>query len=197
MPVTIKYKSKLETISAGILGTTMKDVLAKNANKMTGGKVKAAVKPVSKKPKAAKTSKKANSHEAVKEELQIQADIVGSLQKEKELAAVIAKTATAAYNKAAIQVQELYGKIAETADDTLIVKGDLYVIEIGKEGTAREIVSADLAYEALDEVKAGLACQLMQFKLSDLDKYLTPEQMTELIDTVRTGKRTVKSHPIT
>lgn len=77
-------------------------------------------------------------------------------------------------------------------ESTLTVHGTKGSVKIGKEAIARKLTDKEAAIDMLEEVEEGLAFELAEFKLGDLDKYLTPEQLEKVLTTNWSGKRSIK-----
>lgn len=123
--------------------------------------------------------------------LQVQIDEVGKLQELAEpILAQIAKDQERLkpLADATKKLQEMINDHEADQDQPLEIGAALYRLEAGLVGKAREIID-------LEKVKKMLGnetfMKLASVKLGDLDKYLTPPQLEQVLKTNRT-KRTIK-----
>ena len=77
-------------------------------------------------------------------------------------------------------------------DDEITLKTDKYAAAFGQHGNASSVSAPGKAFKMLEGVEKGLGQKLMTFKVTDLNKYLTPEQVQKCVKTERSKARTVK-----
>lgn len=87
------------------------------------------------------------------------------------------------------ELQKLMATIGDPDDTEVEQYGSEYVCEGGKRGSLREIKDLAKARKFLgDKVFMALA----KINIGDLDKYLNPPQLEEVLETKRTEKRELK-----
>ncbi len=144
------------------------------------------------KPKAATKAKakaKAGSHDATMEEIKAMVDELGAL--DDFLKSISTKIK---------RHEELNKTIAAKGDEilkpeeTLVVAGEKYAVELGAKGNETKLKDGELTFieSLLNDIEPGLFLKLAKVGITDLRKYLTPQQMKLVSDTKRTKKRTVK-----
>ena len=120
--------------------------------------------------------------------------------------AVDAVAATEAAYKASKKVTEKLEKeyknakehletLAEQAmepGDSKHYTGEKSTVDIGPRAWKITAINTDVAFQLLNKVKKGLAFELMKFNAGDLEKYLTPEQVDQVIVRERAGSRSFK-----
>jgi hypothetical protein len=74
----------------------------------------------------------------------------------------------------------------------LLVEAEGVDVLIGGKGKERKVSSTHDVFALLEMIKPGLAFELMNFKLTDLDKYLTPDQLNEVLEIEFGKKRSIK-----
>ena len=77
-------------------------------------------------------------------------------------------------------------------DQKVAIVGKLMTAEVTKDAEKREITDKDLLVETFDSIEEGLAIKLANFLLKDVDAYLTPTQIENVVSKHYTGKRLVK-----
>ena len=77
-------------------------------------------------------------------------------------------------------------------DEEVTLKTDKYAAAFGQHGNASKCSAPGKAFKMLEAVEKGLGQKLMTFGITDLKKYLTPEQVLKVVTTERSKARTVK-----
>ncbi len=77
-------------------------------------------------------------------------------------------------------------------DDEVDLKTDRYAAAFGQHGNASKCTAPGKAFKMLEAVEKGLGQKLMTFGITDLKKYLTPEQVLKVVTTERSKARTLK-----
>lgn len=77
-------------------------------------------------------------------------------------------------------------------DDEITLKTEKYAAAFGQHGNMSSVSAPGKAFKLLEAVEKGLGQKLMTFKVTDLNKYLTPEQAASVITTERSKSRTIK-----
>jgi hypothetical protein len=77
-------------------------------------------------------------------------------------------------------------------DEEVSLTTEKYAAAFGQHGNASMVAAPGKAFKMLEAVEKGLGQKLMSFKVTDLNKYLTPEQVGKCVTTERTKARTVK-----
>lgn len=103
-----------------------------------------------------------------------------------------AKVAKLALQSGEMEFYVKFGELGKLPKDKAVVEGGSNQILVSSESTAREVVDKITLFEILEDIKEGLAFELMRFTLGDLDKYMTPEQVALVVDSNYTGKRKLK-----
>lgn len=123
------------------------------------------------------------------------AKTVGDLYFAKQELAVAKKTVASITER----VGELESDVALAAtkmglgeESTLKVSFEEYTLDIGAEAKKRTIEDNKGLFDALEAIQPGLAYELMAFKLTDLDKYLSGIEQEKFVTTTHTGKRNFK-----
>lgn len=98
--------------------------------------------------------------------------------------------AKSTFYKTVIEPAEDNNELPVDAKET--IDGKEYRAEIGKHAITRKVADLKGVFVALENVQEGLALQLMSFKLTDLDKYLTKAQLDKLLKVDRAELRPVK-----
>jgi len=83
---------------------------------------------------------------------------------------------------------ELVGELGLKDSETKTIKGEKRVAKVGKMGTARKVKDTQRLVKFLNDIEPNLALELMSFKLGDLDKYLTPEQLDRVLTLTNTSR---------
>lgn len=76
--------------------------------------------------------------------------------------------------------------VGVSPEDSTSVQGDQFVAKIGSCADKRSVTDKGAIYEAVGN---DTFVELANFKLTDLDKYLTPDQLAKACDSARTGAR--------
>lgn len=71
------------------------------------------------------------------------------------------------------------------------IDGEKHIATIGAESNVRTVKDNKRVFEILNSVQEDLAFELMSFGLGQLDKYMTPEQLEEVLEQSWSGKRGV------
>jgi len=153
--------------------------------------VKIAKKPVKAKAKTEENSE--SMQEALMQDMRdIVDDIAPTLKRIKELDAELKKLKPKVdeAKKDLLGLAKVY--VNEDPAESVTVIAEKGSAEIGKESQSRTIVDKEFIIESLDKIEDGLAFQLAEFKLGDLDKYLTPQELEKGIKKEYSGTRTVK-----
>lgn len=103
-----------------------------------------------------------------------------------------AKVAKLALQSGEVEFHVKFDELGKLPKDKAVVEGVSNQILVSSESTAREVVDKVTIFEILEDIKEGLAFELMRFTLGDLDRYLTPEQISQVVDSDYTGKRKLK-----
>lgn len=110
-------------------------------------------------------------------------DRLHELKKSIDLAQQVVDDAVVQYEEAVSDFLErgegapLYGRLKR--EQGYVFPGDRWALEVFKETETLKITDPVRAYELLEEVQEGLGDQCMGFKIGDLRKYLTEEQIEE------------------
>jgi hypothetical protein len=75
---------------------------------------------------------------------------------------------------------------------TLILHGNTCTLEVGAEGNTRAVQDKQALIKFLNKVKPGLFEQLAAVKMTDIDKYLNPEQQDACVGKKGNGRRNWK-----
>lgn len=88
---------------------------------------------------------------------------------------------------------EISTLVDETTDagKTKSLTTDKYVAAFTAHGNVTSVTDADKAFKLLEGVEKGLAWKLMGFSITELRKYLTPDQFDSITETNRTKARSV------
>ena len=73
---------------------------------------------------------------------------------------------------------EVYGK-----DIALTVEGKEHAIKVAAASKVRKLVKIDECFDMLEGVKEGLFSELAKVSMGDLDSYLNPDQLDDIIET--------------
>ncbi len=91
---------------------------------------------------------------------------------------------------------ELLTSVEAHLDQEHIFQGAKFVARISAGAVLRKITDKEALVEILEQVQDGLAVNLADFKIGDLDKYLTPEQQAQVLTGNVTKRRSLKVEPI-
>lgn len=72
--------------------------------------------------------------------------------------------------------------------DTMIAEGTEHKLKVAAAGKSRTITDIGQVSEYLEESQEGLFAELCKVTLADLDKYLTPKQLVNVVETTRDEK---------
>jgi len=91
--------------------------------------------------------------------------------------------------------QEHVAALDMEPEQTLVVDSDetSSSIEVGKIPKKRTVEDNVAIFKLLNGIQPDLAFELMAFKLTDLDKYLNPNQLELVLNTTYVGKRPLKA----
>ena len=118
-------------------------------------------------------------------------DKVGALQEEAELIKARIKKEEAKlkpYAAAVKALQDAINNLDIDADSTFEESGAAFIVEVGTKAKSRAVKDLPLIRKMLGE---ATFMQLATVKMGDLDKYLTPPQLAQVLATER-GSRSMK-----
>jgi hypothetical protein len=69
-----------------------------------------------------------------------------------------------------------------------VVTGKDHEVNVSKATKSRKLVSVEAAYDELEAVKDGLFTELAKVNIGDLEKYLTPDALAKVLETIEDPK---------
>lgn len=105
------------------------------------------------------------------------------------------KTEASRLDKRLREIRSEFAKIAKELTKgyndlvEVTLQGDEYLVKFNSVRTPRQVTDPQKVYNALAEKDSYLPFQLMQFKLTDLDMYLTEEEKSTLLSTYKEENR--------
>lgn len=131
-------------------------------------------------------------HEAVEDGLKELVDPLGHAKMQMDVAGKKHKALKTVYDKKAKEYLGIYNDEEHKPADVGVTVGESFIATVSAEGKVRSMNDLTTIFGMLEDVKEGLAMELMKFNLGDLDQYLTKDQLEEVLDTNYTGKRSLK-----
>ncbi len=139
------------------------------------------------KPKATPKKKTTKAPSGVLEKL---VDKMGSIHRELNPLQESVKQRQKKWKPLFSEAQTLLDETTD-ADATKSVTTKHNVAAFTAHGVVTSITDADKAFKLLESVQKGLAWELMGFSITDLRKYLTPDQFESITEEKRTKARSV------
>jgi hypothetical protein len=133
--------------------------------------------------------------DVLKEEAKPLIDKLAKLEAAKKKAEDAAKKAKAMFEEEMEVLREMVKAYGMGPETTVELVGEGFECVVGAESTARNITDKEGLVKALEAVDETLPFSLAEFKLGDLDKYLSPVEQEKFITKDYTGKRTFKFRP--
>ena len=140
-------------------------------------------KKIATKPKAQKVTHKSAKETAMAEMGGLVDPLYDLLAQAKAMRAKLSKL------DAAIKPQKeaflkTYNK-AYGIDDAEMAQGKQHALKISAASKRRVLTNIDECFDLLEKVGPGLFAELAKVSLGDLDKYLTPEQLEQIVEVVQ------------
>lgn len=113
-----------------------------------------------------------------------------ALKAELAVIAAQAKAITDKLSPIETEIKELIEPVTGDEESVTLTDGK-HVLSISGKKKLRKIKDVEEAVDALEEHKEGLAIEVAKFNLGDLEKYLSPEEIKELVE-IEYGARSLK-----
>jgi chromosome segregation ATPase len=78
-----------------------------------------------------------------------------------------------------------YNEVYPDIDESRTIEGEAHSVKVAATAKKRQVSDIDTTFDLLESVQEDLFKQLCKVNLTDLDKYLTPEQLDQVIEVVR------------
>jgi cell fate (sporulation/competence/biofilm development) regulator YlbF (YheA/YmcA/DUF963 family) len=135
-------------------------------------------------PKQPKFAAEVEEHDKGLSEL---AEIIDQLG-EMEPAVEKAKKLISQWNAKQKKLRDAFNEAGEP-DEELIQRGHKFIAELSPRGSSRHVIDIDKVREYMGH---ATFMKMASVKLTDIDKYLTPEEAADVLHTTRDGNRSIK-----
>lgn len=78
------------------------------------------------------------------------------------------------------------------ADQEGTLDGERHAVKVGKKANCKTVKNKPLMFTLLEQRRQGLLQELAKVDMKDIQAWLTPEELSQVIEEERTGSRTLK-----